>query len=81
MANNRMVIKCKCRTDRGVFLGKTHLSGYYTIPEYYKNETLMEQLNEYYDKHIMCHYEYDTNEMEIAWECHKMKSKEYWEYD
>ena len=42
---------------------------------------MVKSVNEYFQKHINCHYEYDTNEMEIAYEWHDDKEKENDWYD
>ena len=56
MANDRMYLRCMCKEDNGIFLGKTMSSGYYT-DNYQHDNTLIERLNGYFDKHSSCGFE------------------------
>jgi len=55
-----MYLRCRCRTDNGIFLGKCLSSGYYTA-NYQHDNTLIDRLNDYYNKHIGCFWGSDEN--------------------
>lgn len=65
MANNRLILQCKCKKDYGVVLAK-HYGGGWFIQDYNVLNgdpavDLRVYLNEYYEKHYMCFYELGDN--------------------
>lgn len=71
MANNRMYLRCKCHTDRGVFLGKHMLSGWYINRYHIEGKEVVEHLWDYFEKHEKCFFDYfDKNgtQFELAYE-------------
>ena len=62
MANNRLILRCNCKTDAGLFLAKHMDRGWY-CQDYHKlntgedGEDFRVALNKYYDKHESCFYE------------------------
>ena len=61
MANNRLILQCKCKTDYGVVLAKHYGGGWFTQDYNVLNGNppvdLREDLNEYYEKHNECFFE------------------------
>ena len=67
MAQNRIYIRCKCKKDEGVFLGKLVDENWFTDNYQHKN-TLIDRLNNYYDKHHDCLHEYYDNQFYTDYE-------------
>jgi len=61
MANNRLILQCKCKKDYGVVLAKHYGCGWFTQDYNVMNGNppvdLREDLNEYYEKHNECFFE------------------------
>ena len=61
MANNRLVLQCKCKKDYGVVLAKHYGDGWfiqdYNVLNGDPAVDLRVYLNEYYNKHNMCFHE------------------------
>lgn len=61
MANNRLILQCKCKKDYGVVLAKHYDRGWFTHDYNVVNGNtpvdLREDLNDYYFKHGDCFFE------------------------
>ena len=67
MANDRIYLRCKCKKDEGVFLGKHFGDGWY-LEEYNGAGTKIPEINKYYDKHIECFFEWKGHNLEVVYE-------------
>lgn len=60
MANNRLILQCKCKKDYGVVLAKHYGDGWFTQDYNILNGNtavdLRDDLNKYYEEHISCFF-------------------------